>query len=550
MSRRSRYLVRRALAAALLLLLLTAGWSIALTTRNRTREVAKPLSPVEAGCKLGPNVVERIQNGLRLDRSPEIVTVPQAPNYLGSFAVTSHSGPWDYLQKVPLVAYGPKHVPARGPVTKEATLADVYPTVEDWTKTEMKDRVGSSLVDAVKAARKPPKMLVFLMWDGVGRNVLERWPNNWPNLKRLEEEGTSYINATVGSSPSITPSTHATFGTGAFPNRHGITGIQYRGAEGDVEIAFEGREPKDMELSTFADDYDRALDNEPKVGLLGLRIWHIPMMGHGAALPGADRDQLVLIGFDQKIYGNQDLYETPRYLRNFPGLQARINELDQNDGVKDGEWRGHPIADEHDNPAWARYQTDVLFETWDREDYGRDATPDMFFLNYKMTDVVGHQYSMDSDEMGDVVQSQDEELGRILDYLDRNVGDYVLLLTADHGHTPSADRSGAWPIAQGELEDDLNRRFDVPQGQELAEAVTAVGPFIDPQVMEDAGTDLDEIARFLNGYTIRDNWPGRELPAGYQSRGDERVFEAAFPSERLDDVISCKSATAAGAGTP
>jgi hypothetical protein len=526
------------MAGALLTLLLSAGWSVALWARNSDSGPSLSLSPVEAGCQVGPHVLQRIQNGLRLDRSEDVITVPDAPNYLGSFAVTSHSGPWDYLQTVPLVAYGPKHVPARGSLDDEVTLADVYPTVEDWTQTELRDRAGSSLLDAVEPAKRPPKLLVFIMWDGVGRNVLERWPGRWPNLERLEREGTSYVEATVGSSPSITPATHATLGTGAFPNEHGMTGIQYRGPDGEIKVAFGAREPNDLELTTFADDYDRALGNEPKIGLVGLRIWHIPMMGHGAATQGGDRDHLALIGFDQTINGNQDLYETPRYLHGFPGLQRHIDQLDERDGVKDGEWRGHPIATEHDNPAWARYQTDVIFETWNREAYGRDATPDMFFINYKMTDIVGHQYSMDSEEMGDMLQAQDEELGKILNYLDKKIRDYVLVLSADHGHTPAPERSGAWPINAQELEDDIHRHFDI-KGAPLIQQKSAVGLFIDDKVATQNEVTDDNIALYLNSYTIEENSPKGDVPHSHQDRRDELVFEAVFPAAELEKVLAC-----------
>ncbi len=501
---------------------------------------------MQRACGLDTEMLVRIWRGHQAERSEDITFVPKEPNYLGSFAVTSHSGPSDYLQRVPLVAYGPRRVPRNGQVNTEATLADVYPTAEDWTQVELKDRVGRALSEAVAPRRKPPKLVVFVMWDGVGRNVLERWPGRWPNLERLEREGTSYVNATVGSSPSITPSIHATLGTGAFPNRHGVTGIQYRNAEDKIVVAQMGRDAGDLELSTFADQFDRALDNEPKVGTVAYRIWHIPMMGHGSATPGGDRDHLAIIGFDGKIQGNDVFYETPPYLRNFPGLQNRFDGLDQKDGVKDGEWFEHPIAEEHDNPAWADYQTDMILAMLERERYGADATTDLFFTNYKMTDIVGHRYSMDSEEMAGVLEAQDRALGRLVDYLERKVGDYVLVMSADHGHTPSAEGSGGWPISQNELEDDLNEEFEVPDDETLTQAITAVGPFLDPEVLAATGVTTDDIARFMNAYTIEDNWPKSDLPPGYEDRGDELVFDAAFPSDQIDEVMKC----AFGATTP
>ncbi|MDP9067855.1 MAG: alkaline phosphatase family protein [Actinomycetota bacterium] len=545
----------RRLLVFFLAVMLLAGVAVAAPAMLRTRRdraaqpalrMPEPKTPVQQACGLEPDLLVRIWRGHQSGRSEDITAVPAEPNYLGSFAVTSHSGPWDYLQRVPLVAYGPGRVPPNGQVETEATLADVYATAEDWTQVELEDRAGRGLTETVNAKRKPPKLLVFVMWDGVGRNVLERWPNRWPNLARLEREGTSYANATVGSSPSITPSTHATLGTGAFPNEHGVTGIQYRDENDKIAVAQAGRDVRDLELSTFADDFDRALDNQPLVGTVAYRIWHIPMMGHGAATRGGDRDHLAIIGFDGKIHANYRFYERPSYLEAFPGFQEHVDRLDQKDGLKDGEWLEHPIAEEHDNPAWADYQTDMILEMLEREGYGADATTDLFFTNYKMTDIVGHQYSMDSEEMGDVLEAQDRALGRLVDYLDENVRDYALLLSADHGHTPSPERSGAWPISQNELESDLNERFGVAEGDTLTQAITAVGPFLDAEVLEATGTTTDEVATFMNGYTIQDNWPKPDLPPGYEDRGAEPVFEAAFPSEHLDEVMQC----AFGSATP
>ena len=534
------------------LTVLVAAWAVSEWRRDPLSDgeplQARTNDPVGRACGLDPSVLTAIERGHFPGRSEDVTAVPNEPNYLGSFQVTSHSGPWDYLQRVPLVLYGPGRVPALGPTEETGvTLADVYPTVEDWTQVELDDRAGRSLTEAVIAKATPPKLLVFVMWDGVGRNVLERWPGRWPNLERLEAEGVSYTNATVGSSPSITPSTHATLGTGTFPAEHGISGIQYRGEDGKIKVAFGLRDPSDLEVATFADDFDVALDNEPKVGLVGLRIWHMPMMGHGAAVEGGDKDQLVIIGFDQRVSGNKALYETPSYLHDFPGLEERITELDRADGVADGRWREHPIADEHDSPAWARYETDLLLHMLRREGYGNDAVTDLFFVNYKMTDIVGHQYSMDSEEMGDVLESQDEALGELLAYLDANVADYALVLSADHGHTPSPQRSGGWPISQDELERDLNRAFDIPAGDTMTEAITAVGPFLDRKVLAEAGVTGSDVARFMNAYTIGDNWPKEDLPEGYEDRGGEAVFEAAFPSDQLDEVMKCASETGATA---
>ena len=92
----------------------------------------------------------------------------------------------------------------------------------------------------------------------------------------------------------------------------------------------------------------------------------------------------------------------------------------------------------HDNPAWVRYQADALTTMLESQGYGADDAPDLFITNFKPSDITAHQYSMDSPEMGDILEAQDEALGRLVEYLDAEVQDYVIVVTADHGNTPPA----------------------------------------------------------------------------------------------------------------
>ena len=494
--------------------------------------------PIERACALPPELLRRIWRGHDPAHSEDVTIVPLAPNYSGSFGVTSHSGPWDYLQTVPLVFYGPDHIKPLGRLDSEADITDVYATVGELTGAPLEPRAGTARNKILTNDASPPKVVVTVMWDGVGRNVLERWPDAWPNLARLEREGASFVKGTVGSSPSITPATHSTIGTGAFPRSHGVTAIEFRADDGTVATSFAGRDPKDLDLSTFGDQIDQHFDNRSMVGLLGWRAWHLGMMGHGTQYPGGDDDQLGMIGLDDQITGNPDFYSTPEYLAGFPGLQKRFDELDLSDGEADGEWMGHVIAEMHDNPAWINYQTDVLLAMLENEGYGADDVPDFFFTNFKMTDIVGHQYTMDSDEMSGVLKAQDAALRRLVDYLDDEVGDYVLVLSADHGHTPSPERTGAWPILQGRLSDDVDSHFEVT-GESLIKQTTAVGPFLNSGAMEAAGVTAADIAEFLNGYTIRDNWGPEDLPEDYEGRGEENVLAAALASEQLDEIMEC-----------
>ncbi len=537
----------RSAVALIAVVVLVVGTAFALLWTDETTEdsqappgqrVFAANDPLERACDLPIRYLRRIWRGHDPVHSEDITAVPLEPNSSGTFRVTSHSGPWDYLQNVPLVFYGPGFIKASGePVRGPAETVDVYPMVGELTGVDLPRRDGRALTEVLEPGRPaPPKLILTIVWDGVGRNVLERWPDAWPNLARLERDGTSLFDAVVGSSPSITPATHSTLGTGSYPRNHGVTAIEYRTDDGSLRDAFAKRNPSDLQLTTMADEIDLALNNEPKVGMLAWKGWHLGMMGHGTMTPDGDADELALIGTDELITGNDEFYSTPSYVNPLPGLDERLEEADRSDGEADGLWRGNPL-ELHANPGWVNYEADALLTMLERGEYGADEVPDLFFTNFKPTDIAGHQFTMDSPEEREALEAQDEALGRIVDYLDDEVGDYVIILSADHGHTPSPERSSAWPIYQGRLREDVDAHFGAEK-ESLITQTTAVGPFLDRDVMEERGVTDNDIARFLNAYTIADNW-GEELPEGFEERGDENIFEAVFPTDDIDEALNC-----------
>jgi hypothetical protein len=501
-------------------------------------------------CGLRRETLLRVWRGQAGNRSPDVILIPKEPNFFGGFSVPNHSGPADNLQQVPLVLYGPGRIQPAGVIRdRHASITDVYPTVGELTRVGLPDRAGDVLREAlVDGTSGRPRLILVIVWDGVGRNVLRRWPHAWPTLASLERSGTSYLDATVGSSPSITPATHANLGTGAYPRQHRVPAIYYRTSDGRIAGALAGSDPAMLELTTFADEIDRRLGNRPLVGMLGWFNWHLPMMGHGKGIPGGDADQVGLIHDPGKVLGNDDFYSTPQYLDRFPGFEKHARRLDRSDGALDGEWLGNNLYDrtsrsgvyKKDNPAWVAYQTDMLLAMLRKEGYGDGhGSPDMFFTNFKMADVVGHQYIMDSPEMRAVLRSQDAALSRILDYLDATVKDYVVVVTADHGHTPSPERTGAWPISTNQIAADVDAYFGVQEGRTLVVGSRTAGLFLDRQLLRELSLDETDVAGFLLDYTVRDNWGGARLPEGYEDRGAERVFSGVFARSQLPSIMRC-----------
>lgn len=507
-------------------------------TLSAEERIYETNDPVKRACDLPEDELVRVWRGLYPRRSVDLSMVAQPPNYIGTFDLNSHTGPWDYLQNVPLVFYGPSHVKAMGEVEGLENLTSVYPTAGALTGVDLPERDGRVLSEIIKPSETPPKLILTIAWDGVGRNVLERWPDRWPNLARMERDGVSFVDASVGSSPSQTPTVHATLGTGAFPNAHGITSINQREGSEVTEVFLE-RDMSALEESTYGDDIDAALDNEPRVGLLAWVSWHIAMMSHGTAWSGGDADEVVMV--DKTGAATTQAtgpFTTPDYAYDFSGMEDRAEELDRSDGEVDGEWLGQNILEKPTNPAWMTHQGDLLLEMMEQGGYGKDDVPDLLFANFKSTDLVGHHYTMDSPEMAETLEAQDEALGRALDYLDEEVRDYVVILSSDHGHTPSYEKTGAYAISNDELKADLAREFDVPADVELV-VTSPSGMHFNRAEMQEYGVSGDDVAEFLNAYTIRDNWTEAELPPGFEKRGEEHVFSATFLSTQMDEIMRC-----------
>jgi hypothetical protein len=490
-------------------------------------------------CGLLPSELARVRSGFFPGRSGEIQLVPREPNFVGAYR--SHSGPWDYLQEVPLFLYGPGHVTAAGRVDRAATVADLAPTLAEHMDFPFAAADGRALPEGMPSGggSGPPRALVVVVWDGVGRNVLARHPDAWPTLRSLIQEGAWFEHATIGSSPSVTAAVHATIGTGALPQAHGRVANRFR-FQGTMASVNEAG-PEDLIVPTLADLWDRSEGNAAQVALVAFREWHAGMVGHGALFPGGDRDMAVLM--DERS-GRWDLpadelpaFEFPAYAPSVGGLASALRELDLVDGELDGLWRGEDLDDPNvavRSPAYSLWQTKLLERIVEEEEFGTDAVPDLLFTNYKQPDLVGHRWGMESPRMAESVRAVDEALADLIEVLDAGVGEgeWVLALTADHGSTPAPGSTGAMVIDEGRLVDAIRARFDGDEDdRSVLLALSPSQVWLDREELAEEGMTPAAVASFIAGYDAGDNAPdpGALPPA----RRNDPLFAGAFPSRLL-----------------
>jgi len=136
------------------------------------------------------------------------------------------------------------------------------------------------------------------------------------------------------------------------------------------------------------------------------------------------------------------------------------------------------------------------------------------------------------------IEVTDEALEGLVDTLDQEVGEgeWLMVLTADHGQTPDEETTGAWPILLGKLGKDIAAHFGVDAGQ-LILADRPLSLWVDRDYMAEHGLTEEEISRFILGYTIAQNRD--PTPPGYEDRADERLFSAAFSSRDLPAIWRC-----------
>lgn len=536
-------MTRRILILALAVLVVAAP-SAALT---QEQDLTKRLT--EAACSVPTELLVRTWRGHRPDRSGDIELLPAEPDFIGHGGLP-HSGPWDYVSRVPLLWYGPGFIRPQGEVDRPVTLADIAPTQGELVGFPFDAPDGAPLTEALEPDATRPKLIVVVVWDGAGRDVLAAFPKAWPKLRGMIEQGTWYEHAEVGSSPPSTAQIHATIGTGAFSRTHGL--VSHRLRIGDRLTDPWEAGSRYLTAATFADLYDRHEGNRPLVGTLATVAIQLGMMSHGSLWGGGDRDIAVLReregaatlgaeGISWNLTSNvAPYYRLPGYVNDLPSIGDYFDQADRQDGTADGRW--HEIELEEAGaeellltPARIPFQTRLIEEVVEREGFGADEVPDLLYINYKLIDEIGHRFSMNSVEMRDSIAAQDAELPALVDLLNEHVGqgNWVMALTADHGHTPDPNVTGATVISPGAVAEVVQAEFDTDgDDTRIVEFTQPTNMFVDIDEMEQNGATLEEISGFLLSVT-KGEVGGEQYPVSPEV-ADEPAFLAVYPADMLE----------------
>ena len=263
-------------------------------------------------CSLPEELRRLIQAGFYEGRSPDVLAVTGPRPVFGgdAFDPARRTPSWPTIRspvdgRVPLVFAGAGVDEGAG-VPRGTGLSDVAETIAAIVGLQRRrpDVRSGEAVDGI-ASGPAPRLVLEVVWTGIGSETLARRPQRWPHLKRLITHGAGTTGAAVGSLPLDPAAALATIGTGGLPSEHGVTGRIFRSDQPHyggtprnrkletVARAWSGRSFETV-IATLADDLDHTLKQRPLIGLVATDRTELGLIGAGW-YPDADRDRVALL---------------------------------------------------------------------------------------------------------------------------------------------------------------------------------------------------------------------------------------------------------------
>ena len=390
----------------------------------------------------------------------------------------------------------------------------------------------------------PPKLLVFLAVDGLPQRQISGYRDQLSpdGFARFLDRGTWFANANYGHAFTVTAAGHAVMLTGAYPDRTGIIGNDWRNPDTGVPVyntedlsatyighktnAFDGTSPKLLKVQTVGDMLRAASPASKVIAISG--------KDRGAILPGGKSGTAYMY-----MAASGSFVSTTHYMAQHPAWVTAHNAAKPADRYFKTEWkallpeaayaRSLPDSQPWFGPAGGKLPMmmgvaaddapgpgfysavmrspfgDALTLDFARaalagEQLGQRGVTDVLSVSLSSHDYINHMYSAESRLSHDHVLQLDRLLERFFADLDKTIGkgNYVAMLTADHGFMPAPEVSSAQGLPSGRqnmsqmlarINTGLDKRFgEVPNGK-WATGFSAASLLLDKNLMTSKGVD-------------------------------------------------------------
>lgn len=429
---------------------------------------------------------------------------------------------------------------------------------------------------AFEAAAARPRLVVNIVVGSMRAEDLGRYAGNYGEggLRRLLDGGTVFADSRYDYQQTTTPVSLATLTTGAMPSTHGVIGARWRDyVENDAVELIAGRKgpgPYNLIAPTLA---EALLQHEPgakAVSVATEAMSAVIMAGHGGEAFWLDSARC---GWETSPYyapevpewvarSNRErynlsyitpewrtLYEKGRYL-NTRNWDIVLTGKSRKDKDEPGEGR-LKLTSDYDKmlytPAGNTAVLGFAKQAIAQFKLGDDATPDLLNICLDTPRRISEAYGPESVEVEDMYYRLDRDLADFLTYLFAQVrdGDAVVVLTSDHGSSPSFDAGptpaerfnarqfevivngflnvrygmGNWVLGYEERSLWLNHNLIYERGLDLSEVQNEVATF---------AMQFDGVSHALSSTAMRTSYFG----SGYA-----RLMQNGFYPRRSGDVV-------------
>ena len=326
-----------------------------------------------------------------------------------------------------------------------------------------------------------PKLVVAIVVDQMRYDYLTRLSDKFSDngFNRLINQGFNCSNNHFNYVPTVTGPGHASIATGSTPSIHGIVGNEWYDRDLKKELycatdlnydniggnAYYGKKsPNNMLINSFADQ--NRIHNKMKSKTIAISVKDrgaIFMGGKNANASywfyGKDAGEWITSSYYMKelpswvkTFNNSEnisgfvrdwdlLYDLKNYdlkrddNNNFEKLFKGKDDSSFPYLTKDLMEKNDGYDMINETPYGNTMTTDFAISAIVGEELGKDNFPDVLSISYSATDYIGHNFGVFSLETEDTYIRLDLEIERLLNYLDKNIGEnnYSLFLTADHG---------------------------------------------------------------------------------------------------------------------
>jgi predicted AlkP superfamily pyrophosphatase or phosphodiesterase len=444
-----------------------------------------------------------------------------------------------------------------------------------------------------------PRLVIGIVVEQLKFDQLEKFRDRLGEngIKRLINEGTYFKNASFEYMLTQTAPGHATISTGAEPSFHGITSDNWYVplkneliyCSKDITVnpvggSFESglHSPVNLQASTFSDELEMASKKEAKVFGIGMKENPaIFTAGHAAdgaywfdnttgawmsstyyinALPVWVNDFNALSFSETYINGVWNLLkplseysdclpDSNKYeagfntINYFPYDLKKIRAKGFNNSKTDYSLlRETPFANS--------LTTDFAIRLLEKEKMGKDDVTDYLSICYAATDNIGHRFGPSSAEMGDAILRLDEDIKKLLSFINDSIGkkNVLIFFTSSHGvsEIPAVLETNRIPggyFKQNQALQLLRSYLNAVYGEgDWVKGYSERQVFLNRTLIEDARLSLEEVqkkvARFLVQFTgVAAAYPYYAFEANDFGNGNLKRIINNFSPQRSGDVI-------------